>query len=297
VISRILLAIDRSKQALRAQQVAVKLGSSLPAEVEVLHIHETPLTASVYDAETLRRENVETSMEASTLVRRAVAALRDRGIRASGTVRPSRGSTVREIVAAAREGRADLLVMGALGVSRWRELLVGGVAHAAVQLAPCPVLIVPQGGKAGDLRRLVVGVDGSTGAARAAELTCELAHRLGAAVLVVHASDGSLAEQEPDTIAADAAGAIGPDRVAAVRVRAAGKGGVASALQAEAADYDADLLVVGRRGRSTLQRPLLAGVSERLLDIAPCPLLVAHPPGRSEIEDPPATQRATTTVQ
>lgn len=297
MISRILLAIDRSNQARKAEEVVAKLGASLPAEVEVLHIHETPFTASIYDPETLRRENVETSEEARMLVRRAVAALRDHGVLAWGAVRPSRGSTVGEIVAAAREGRAELLVIGALGVSRWRELLVGGVAHAAVQLAPCPVLVVPQSGRPGDLRRLVVGVDGSAGAARAVELTRELAHRLGAAVLVVHVSDGSLAEHEPDTVAAAAADVIGADRVAAVRVRAAGEGGVASALQAEAAAYDAGLLVVGRRGRSPLQRLLLGGVSERLPHIAPCPLLVARPPDMSEVADPLVTQRATTTVQ
>lgn len=116
-------------------------------------------------------------------------------------------------------------------------------------------------------------------------------------MLAVHVSAGSPAEHEPDTIAAAAAGVIGHDRVAAVRVHGAGEGGVASALQAEAADYDAGLLVVGRRGRSPLRRLLLGGVSERLLHIAPCPLLVAHPPDMSEVGDPAVTQRATTTVQ
>lgn len=292
-ITRILLAVDRSREALKARDITAKLASGLPASVQVLHVHETPLTASIYDPETLRREGVETAAQASLLVERTVASLRYRGIDASGIVRPSRGSTVGQIVAAARETKADLLVMGALGVSHLRELLVGGVAHATVQLAPCPVLIVPRGRRSGDLRRVAVGVDGSACSARAVELTSELVQRLHGSALVVHVKDGSLAENEPDRIAAAAAAAIGPDHIAAVRVRATGEAGIAAALQAEALDYGAGLLVVGRRGRGPLQRLLLGGVSERLLHIAPCPLLVAVSPMRSRLVRRPSAGERT----
>jgi nucleotide-binding universal stress UspA family protein len=277
VISRVLLAVDRSSHADEAVRVAAELARALQAEVEVLHVHEAALTASVFSSRSLEREHIETAEEARAFVDRTVATLEGRGVHASGRVRPARGPTAGEIVAAARECGAGLLVMGALGVSRWRELLVGGVAHAAVQLAPCPVVVVPRRSAPGDLRRLVLGVDGSAGAARAVELTSELACRLDARVLVVHASDGTLAEHEPDAVAAAAAAAIGDDRVAAVRVRAAGPAGVAAALRDEAVEFAAGILVVGRRGRSPLQRLLLGGVSERLLHVSPCPLLVAPP--------------------
>lgn len=137
MISRILLAVDRVERGAGGRGEACQhLASSLPATVEVLHVHETPLAASLYDPEALRRGDVETAAQASLLVERTVASLRDRGVHASGAVRSARGSTVGETVATAREGRADLLVMGALGVSHFRELRVGGVAQAAVQLAP-----------------------------------------------------------------------------------------------------------------------------------------------------------------
>ena len=253
--------------------MAADLASALPAEVHVLHVHEAPITASMYGPEYLERQGIETLEGASALVERTAAGLRARGVTASGSVRMEGGVTAEQIVAAAVEDRADLLVMGALGASRFQELLVGGVAHAVVQLAPQPVLVVPRRGRRGDLRRLVLGADGSAGAARAAVLTSELAARLGAVVLVVHASDGSAAS-EPDAIAAAAAEAVGHDHVAAVRVRVAGQGGAADALRAEAMEFGAGVLVVGRRGRTELQRLLLGGVSERLLHIAPCPLLV-----------------------
>lgn len=277
MIGRLLLAVDRSGHAEEAVRVASELAGCLAAEVRVLHVHEAPVTASMYEASDLERAHVETVEAANALVERTVATLRERGLPASGDVCLAGGATADRIAAAAREYCADLIVMGALGASRWRELLVGGVAHAVVQLAPCPVLVVPRRTSPGDLRRLVLGADGSAGAARAAELTSQLAARLGASVLVVHASEGSPADHEPDTIAAAGAEAVGRDRVAAVRVRAAGEAGVAGALCAEAVEFGAGMLVVGRRGRSPLGRLLLGGVSERLLHITPCPLLVVPP--------------------
>jgi nucleotide-binding universal stress UspA family protein len=278
VIRKLLLAIDRSGHAEAATRVAGDLAAALPAEVAVLHVHETPITAAVYGPEDLERAAVETAEAAGALVDRTVGRLRAQGVTASGSVLMAEGATAARIAATAGEDGADLLVVGALGASGWRELVVGGVAHAVVQAAPCPVLVVRRRSPPADLRRLVLGVDGSAGAARAVGLTSELAARLQAEVLVVHASNGSLADQEPDAIAAAAADAIGHGRVAAVRVRAAGEGGVADALRAEAVAFASGLLVVGRRGRSSLQRLLLGGVSERLLHITPCPLLVVPPP-------------------
>jgi nucleotide-binding universal stress UspA family protein len=279
MIHRVLLAVDHSRCAEEAARVAADLAAALHAEVGVLHVHEAAISASVFSPEELERASVETAEAADRLVERTVRRLRGRGVVASGSVRPADGTTAARIVAAAAEDRADLLVLGALGASRWRARLVGGVTHAVVQHAPCPVLVVPRHTIPGDMRRLVLGVDGSAGAARAVDLTSELAARLGAAVLVVHAADGSPADHEPDAIAAAAAEAVGHDRVAAVRVRAAGEGGVADALRDEALEFAAGLLVVGRRGRSAVQRLLLGGVSERLLHTASCPLLVVPPPG------------------
>jgi nucleotide-binding universal stress UspA family protein len=281
MIRRVLLAVDRSRDAEDAAGVAADLAAALEAEVRVLHVHEAAITASVFSAEELERASLETANAADRLVERTVARLRGRGVTASGSVRPANGATAWQIVAAADDDRADLLVLGALGASRWRALLVGGVTHAVVQRAPCPVLVVPRHPAPGNLRRLVLGVDGSAGAARAVDLTTELAARLGATVLVVHAVDGSPADHEPDAIAAAAADAVGQDRVAAVRVRAAGESGVADALRDEALEFAAGLLVVGRRGRSAVQRLLLGGVSERLLHTAPCPLLVVPPPAHA----------------
>lgn len=54
-------------------------------------------------------------------------------------------------------------------------------------------------------------------------------------------------------------------------------GKAADALSQVAADYDADLIVVGTHKRQGFERPLLGSVSELLVRSANCPVLVARP--------------------
>jgi nucleotide-binding universal stress UspA family protein len=52
------------------------------------------------------------------------------------------GDAVNEIVAEAKAGNFDLVVVGHRGMSKLKELLLGGVSEGLSHKAPCPVLIV-----------------------------------------------------------------------------------------------------------------------------------------------------------
>ena len=52
------------------------------------------------------------------------------------------GHPAEEILFAARELGADLIVVGARGQTRADPFLLGGVAQKVVKYAPCPVLVV-----------------------------------------------------------------------------------------------------------------------------------------------------------
>jgi nucleotide-binding universal stress UspA family protein len=52
------------------------------------------------------------------------------------------GAPLRDLLATVAKQRADLVVVGAKGVSRVRQLLLGSVAEGALNRSSVPVLIV-----------------------------------------------------------------------------------------------------------------------------------------------------------
>jgi nucleotide-binding universal stress UspA family protein len=76
-----------------------------------------------------------------------------------------RGNTAEAILRAAEEHAVDLIVLGTRGLSALERFFLGSVAERVAWHAPCPVLLVRPGH--GDLRRVIVGVDGSQSALQA----------------------------------------------------------------------------------------------------------------------------------
>ena len=176
---------------------------------------------------------------------------------------------------------ADLLVVGSRGHRPLAGTLLGSVSQQCLHHAACPIAIV-HSAHHGDRRRVVVGVDGSTGARAALEWAALEALRRGTSVLAVCAYNepstvaaggpagaGALAElrlgleRSAEQVLADAEAAV--DTVP-VSTRAAH--GPAADVLLEAAS-DAELLVVGSRGRGGFASLVLGSVSQQCAARAP----------------------------
>jgi nucleotide-binding universal stress UspA family protein len=187
--------------------------------------------------------------------------------------RIAKGDAARAILDGAAD--AELLVVGSRGHGGVTGALLGSVSRACLHHAPCPVAVVHVAHHA-ERSRIVVGADGSPGAMAALEWAFEEARLRGAAVHVVSAYE------EP--WGAAAGGHAGPELIVELRaaladdaerrldeVRASAPddieitgeavfGPPGQALVEAAAD--ADLLVVGSRGRGGFKSLLLGSVSQ-----------------------------------
>jgi nucleotide-binding universal stress UspA family protein len=142
IFRRILVPTDFSPQSERALEMARRLASVVGGELILFHAFvEAPLySEGPFAAERIRdvyatgRVWVQDQLE-----RRAVAA-RATGLVARTLVRT--GVAHLEIVAAAREEKAELIVIGTHGRSGVDRLLLGSVADRVIRLATCPVLAV-----------------------------------------------------------------------------------------------------------------------------------------------------------
>lgn len=147
-IKRILVPTDFSECSAEAAQVAGEIARRLEAEVQVVTVLETAALAADYGMVP------DWPMMLAELRRDAAARLETfarehfSGVKAlSCQVRE--GSASREIVDAAEEAAADLIVMGTHGRGGLAHFLMGSVAEKVLRRSPVPLLTVrPQQAKA-----------------------------------------------------------------------------------------------------------------------------------------------------
>jgi nucleotide-binding universal stress UspA family protein len=146
---KILCATDFSEEGQAAEARALELARALGAELVYVHVNvETPLygEAAFAMADVERVYEAQRRWAEDTLRARAAAAEKA-GVRPRAVLRV--GVPFEQIVAAAGEEAADMIVIGTHGRSGINRLLMGSVAERVVRLAPCPVLTVrPANGRA-----------------------------------------------------------------------------------------------------------------------------------------------------
>jgi nucleotide-binding universal stress UspA family protein len=182
------------------------------------------------------------------------------------------------LLAAAGEKPTELVIVGTRGRGLARDKAIGSTALQLLRRADVPVLVVPgPQGKAPSARRIAVGFDGSPDAHAALDWATALAGRTGAtcdvAVAVPPGGAGS------DRLRALAEEACAPLRDQGLPCEVSvGEGAPAETVVHLAADYGADLVVVGSSGEGAAGDPLEGSVSR----------LVAHDAGRPVVVVPRA---------
>jgi nucleotide-binding universal stress UspA family protein len=201
------------------------------------------------------------------------------------------GSAYDQILRRAEEWHAELIAVGTHGRTGLRRLLLGSVADQVVRAAHCPVLIArPE--RAG---AILAATDLTDPALPAIELAAAEAKRTGRKLVVMHAMEspregdaalgllGALpALDTPETLAARRALASQIINTALERlgvqaeVVIATEDALKETLQL-AESRSAGLIVVGTHGRSGLSRVVLGSMAARVIEHAPCSVLVARP--------------------
>ncbi|MBI5104018.1 MAG: universal stress protein [Solirubrobacterales bacterium] len=143
----------------------------------------------------------------------------------------------------------------------------GDVALDAIREVPCAVASAPAGYAATaphQPRRIAVGWDASPEADEALEWAVQLAERTAGEVRILHVGD-----LPGDGTRLEAVCRAAADRVPATSQRLEGEPQAALSKV-----EDADLLVLGSRGRSPLRRVLGGSVSADVVHHARCPVVV-----------------------
>ncbi len=291
---RILLATDGSECAETAGRVAVDLANRSGAELDVVHAFEF-VPPREYASVALRlRSPSKCVKQGREVLDEQVRRIEEMG----GAVADARlctGSPAGQILCAAEETDAGLVVVGRRGLGSVKRLVMGSVSEGVVQHARCPVLVVCGDGDVWPPARVVIADDSSEDARKAGELAAGIGVLFGAEGVLVQVYPRVLkssqemsalesrivdhalreAESELRDRAENLAPLLGqrPDVKLVVDEAAEGVDGVARTLLEEAAGAPS-LISVGSRGLGAVQRARVGSVSTKVVRAAEGPVLV-----------------------
>jgi len=146
---KILVPLDGSEHSKRSLETAITLAKKFEGNITLIHVYSTSILMpiSMYDE--------EFDVAASTEVSKLLEMIREAGAEILATGRKrcevegiplktllEEGHAVQEIIKTAREGGFHLIVMGAKGRSKIKEILLGSVSEKVVRNASCAVMVV-----------------------------------------------------------------------------------------------------------------------------------------------------------
>ncbi|MCW4004005.1 MAG: universal stress protein [Candidatus Bathyarchaeota archaeon] len=150
MIKRVLVAVDGSENSNRALDFALDLAEKYNANVTVLNVSESPAMGVVSLEPTEPMAYAGGTVDFykdfhrfhEDILRKAVNRAREFKPNVTVSSKLREGNAASEIVAEAKEGAFDIIVVGHKGLGRVKELFLGNISERVAHLAPCPVIIV-----------------------------------------------------------------------------------------------------------------------------------------------------------
>jgi nucleotide-binding universal stress UspA family protein len=299
-LRHILSPFDFSDVSTHALEQAVGLARATGARLTVLHVFLSVMPTTGMSALDSATAQIIEPEDLEGLRARVTAACRsavDAGSKLSIII--VGGAPAPTILEHAASNDVDLIVMGTHGTSGVQHLILGSVTEKVLRKAACPVLTVPPRatGAPASFGRVIVAVDFSDCSRLAVKAAAAMTDA-GVAVTLVHVlewpwheppvpgMDGLPAAQAEalldtrrylETGAADGlknlAASLLPGRVVAIEVRF---GRAYTELLASAREREADLIVMGVRGRTSIDIGFFGSTTNHVVRAATCPVLTVR---------------------
>jgi nucleotide-binding universal stress UspA family protein len=135
---KVLIALNNEPLAVHAADVGMELSRSLKAEVAFIYVIDEPSEIGA-DGGVSAAEAIRIAKEDG---KELIAAIRGRAPELAALEFMPIGQPAAEIVIAAKEWPASLIVIGSHGRGGIKRAVLGSIAEAVMRHAACPVMVV-----------------------------------------------------------------------------------------------------------------------------------------------------------
>ena len=282
-IRKILCPHDFFPPSETALAYAVSLARTFYARIRIVHV--VPPATSYFPQD--KGEVVKSAYEESQLRLASIAtAVKAAGVHASAEVRL--GEIDREILNAADEYKADLMVAATHGRRGFQHWLIGSTCERLLKRAHVPILTigpVKRPRDASNFKRILIGIDFSDASEEVASWGFSIAKKFQSDVTLLHVADLAVGDiPKPykssllEGIRLELEQFVPSDAEACSKVTRRVEFGMPfQHILKLAQSGKADLIVIGTHGKGMLDRALLGTSAERIIRGAPCATLSVPP--------------------
>ena len=138
MFEKILVPLDGSEHSFNALEKAIQIAKKFDGQITLIHVFSvgTMSTPSSEACESIQ----EMRKQGKSILARARKKVKAKKIPVKTLIKE--GQTVNEILKAATDGDFNLIIIGARGISKLREILLGSVSDGVIRHATRPVLVV-----------------------------------------------------------------------------------------------------------------------------------------------------------
>jgi nucleotide-binding universal stress UspA family protein len=280
---RILCPIDFSEFSIRAYDYAQSLAWHYQAELFLQHV--VYWYPAFYIDEAYRE--TRRSVCADALSKVEEFAKRQTRTKVQPHCVVQEGDTTDQILSYADAQGVNLIVMGTHGLRGVDRLMLGSVTERVLRKARCPVLAVRkpahdfvspgQDGDPVNVKKILVNMDFSDHARHASSYALSMAKEYKAELTLLHVLEPGDVQGEIANVVKQLEESLPSGERGGFSVRALVRIGIPYEQTIQLAmDERTDLVVMGVRGRASLDSALFGSTTYRVLQLGPCPVLAVH---------------------
>jgi nucleotide-binding universal stress UspA family protein len=290
----IVVATDFSADAAAALDWAARVAREHSAKIVLVHAATVVAPVGLEFVPLDERVYAEIRAQARSQLALLASGLRQSGLHVESEL--TADPVAANVLAAAEQHGAELVVAGTRGLTGWKRAILGSVAARLVRKATCPVVTVHAADAVRErpVRTILVPTDFSEDSVRAAHAASRILGEGGSdrRLVLLHVyrypvvfspkSEPVLARSIDDVVrSARKEMAALAERFAQAGVRVDSRieeGPPWEVILEQAGQIGADLIAMGTHGRSGLERLFLGSTAERVLSASPCPILTVRVP-------------------